>query len=96
MTGTGGSATPDRGSADEHVVARIRTVLAEGPAHRLSVRVEVDGDAIVLRGPVESHAALAQVLDEVERVVTEYPRPLRVVDELHVPSLHDRPPEEIA
>jgi hypothetical protein len=83
------------GSEDEHLVARVRTTLAEGRAHRLSVRVEVDGDAIVLRGPVESDAALRLVLEEVRRCLADVPRPLRVVDELHVPVLEDRPPEEI-
>ncbi|UDY35169.1 hypothetical protein [Dermatobacter hominis] len=80
---------------DDHLVAHVRQVLAEGQAHRLSVRVEVDGDAVVLRGPVESDAAHRLVLDEVRAALTDAPRDLRIVDELHVPILEDRPPEAI-
>jgi hypothetical protein len=80
---------------DDHVVAHVRTVLAEGRAHHLSVRVEVDGDAVVLRGPVESRRAHELVLAEVRLALADAARPLRIVDELHVPTLEDRPPEAI-
>jgi hypothetical protein len=80
---------------DDHLVAHLRQALAEGRAHRLSVRVEIDGDAVVLRGPIESEAVHRLVLDEVRAALRESSRDLRVVDELHVPVLEDRPPEAI-
>ncbi len=86
---------PDGHSEDDHVVAHVRTVLAEGRSHHLSVRVEVDGDALVLRGPVESVGAHELVLAEVRLALADVGRPLRIVDELHVPTLEDRPPEAI-
>ncbi len=81
--------------ADDHLVAHLRGTLAEGRAHRLSVAVDVDGDAVVLRGPVESEEVHVLVLDEVARCLAAEGHDLRVVDELHVPELRPRPPEAI-
>jgi hypothetical protein len=81
--------------AADHVVARLREVLAEGRAHRLSVHIEVDGDSVVLRGPVESAAVHRLVVDEVARCLADEGHLLGIIDEMHVPTLHPRPPEAI-
>jgi hypothetical protein len=87
--------SPGDQQAPDHVVARLREVLAEGRAHRLSVHVAVDGDSVVLRGPVESAAVHRLVVDEVTRCLADEGHRLDIIDEIHVPALHPRPPEAI-
>ena len=70
-------------TGSDYLVERIRAALADGAPHQMGLTVQVDQDAVRIRGPIDAETDRAEIL----RIVGELAEGRQVLDDLECPEL---------